>query len=91
MFFSKCIGGDEVPALVVKSLSSSSSTCGGDLGSGDSQLSLQMKAVSDGIVRANRNVTIDIIQVDTVAGVTQPDQLRDKFDVCHFYTLHFKL
>jgi hypothetical protein len=92
----KCIGGEEVPALVVKSSNTGKDTCGGDLGAANSQMTLRIKAVSDGVVRPDRGVTIDVIQLDT-AGANQTSSLLKKFNVWKiylfgfFYPLRFKL
>ncbi|XP_035829885.1 uncharacterized protein LOC106014199 isoform X2 [Aplysia californica] len=80
-FPNKCIGGAEVPALVVKSIATSDATCGGNVGASSSQVTLEMRAVSDGIVRSDRDVTIDIFQVDTVATTTETGILLKKFNV----------
>ena len=72
-----------MPALVVRSVTSTGgNTCGGDLSASPS-VTLELRAVSDGVVRADRTVTIDVMQVDTVNGQTN-ETVLDKFEVSCF-------
>jgi len=65
----------------VRSLTSTGgNTCGGDLSASPS-VTLELRAVSDSVVRDDRTVNIDIMQVDTVSGQINNETVLDKFDV----------
>ncbi|GFN75653.1 von Willebrand factor d and egf domain-containing protein, partial [Plakobranchus ocellatus] len=76
----QCIGGGQVPSLVFRS-EDGSSPCDSTLASGVSSVSFTMRPASDGIIRPDRVVSVEVLQIDELMGGTTSTQQRDIFDV----------
>lgn len=75
---SKCLSGNVIPTVVVRSVAGN--TCDSQvLLTSTSNVSFEVTAVVDGIVRVDRKVTVKVYQVETPGSTS--DRTIDSFNV----------